>query len=458
MKKKIKLTESNLIKLIKYLVEQEESEEYYKITPQEYKKYLENVNNKAQIVPKLKVFGGKPLWITGDLNVSGLPIDDLGNIARIDGRLDISNTKIADVSQIDVKRYVSDYGSKRDKLRQAAELRQKRAEAAERRENDEWNPEDTDDVGLRANALFEWLVSERELETISDEEKEELLTLRQELETLQDREDSESDEVVDRISEIEDRIDEIESEGTDVYELVVKGGYFVGLTVFEVLSLGEREYSVGTESEMDEAAEEYVEDLIDDIGIDGFRKSFVEGYIDEDYLKDYVYNFYYDDVVQNPEVYFNDGDFELTEEQEARKEQLETYISDMEDMKTELEDKQKELEDSDSDEYYELQEKIDEIEENIDTAQEELDSIEPDNEPTDEMIEDKVNDYVRDRVSDPIDFINEFGLELEDFIDKKALIKGYIESDDYGQILNKYDGTYDTIEFNDEIYYIMRIN
>lgn len=461
MSRKIQITEKKLINFLNRLVEQED-DSYYKISPQEYLELLKLSGYHGKGITKLPMFGGKPLWITGNLDVSGLPVDDLGNIGYIDGKLDISNTNVGDVSQIQVKGYISDYGSKRDKLRKAAELRQKRAEAAERREENEWNPENTDDVGIKANALFEWLVGQNELSGISDEEKEELKNLEVELEQLKERYDSdelesnEVSELYDKITEIEERIEELTGENVDVYDLVEKGNHY-GLTTFEVLSLGDREYTVGTESEMDEAGKEYTESYIDDVGIEGFNRSFIEDYIDEDELRGYIHDFYYDDVSQNPDVYFDEDDFELTEEQEKRKEELENYISEMEDMKSNLEDEQKEIEDSDSDEYLTIQEKLDEIDENIDTAQEELDSIEPDTEPTDEMIEDKVEDYVNDRMRDPLAFIEEFGLKIDDFIDKDELAQGLLDTDGYG-VMNSYDGEYDTIGFNDETYYIMRVN
>ena len=175
-------------------------------------------------------------------------------------------------------------------------------------------------------------------------------------------------------------------------------------------------------------------------------------YID---IKEYIEDFYRSDVQESPESYFSDDDFQLTEEQEERKEQLETYISEMEDMKSELEDEQNEL-DSDGDEYSEIQEKLDEIDENIEKAQDELDSIEPETEPTDEMIEEKVQEFVDDRMGDPIGFLREFGLDLGEYIDKDALAQGLVDADGYG-VMNSYDGTYDTIDFNGETYYIMRV-
>jgi len=40
----------------------------------------------------------------------------------------------------------------------------------------------------------------------------------------------------------------------------------------------------------------------------------------------------------------------------------------------------------------------------------------------------------------------------------RDLIEGMIQSDGYGHTLNNYDGSEDTIEFNDETYYIFQID
>jgi len=461
MGKILRINESNLARVIKRIVEQVDSE-YYKISPEDFLNLLPVVSYNPEILSKTKKFGGKKFNITGGLNLSGLPIETLKGIGKIDGYLDISNTNIGDISGVQVTGYIRDYNSKREKLKLAAELRQKRSDADERRRENEWDPENTDEEGLKANALFEFLVNDGELQTATDEEKEELKTLREKLDELKEIYDSDELEpnevssLYDEISEIEDRIDEITTDYVDVYELVKLKYTHYGLDSFEILSLPNREYTVGTESEMDDAVLEYAKSYIDDVGVEGFRRGFIEDYLDEDEIRYYIEDFYENDVQDNPDIYFSDDDFELTQEQEERKEQLETYISEMEDMKSELEDEQNELE-NDSDEYNELQEKIEEVEENIEKAQDELDGIEVDTEPTEEMIDEKVQELVDDRMRDPIGFLREFGLEVSEYVDKDALAQGLADSDGYG-IMSSYDGDYDTIDFNGETYYIMRVN
>ena len=88
MGKKLTLTESELRKVIRQIVEQTE-DEYYKISPEEYIELMKYGSYHGKAITKMKKFQGKPLWITGDLNLEGTPTDSLGNVAYVDGNLNI---------------------------------------------------------------------------------------------------------------------------------------------------------------------------------------------------------------------------------------------------------------------------------------------------------------------------------------------------------------------------------
>jgi hypothetical protein len=98
-------------------------------------------------------YRGKKIWITGDLNVSSLPISSLEGVYYVDGNLDISRTKVSDISHIQVKGRTTDYDSGVEKIRHQRIKQQKLAEAQERRENEEWSEENGDDMGTRARAI-----------------------------------------------------------------------------------------------------------------------------------------------------------------------------------------------------------------------------------------------------------------------------------------------------------------
>ena len=155
--KKLVLTEKELKQfLTKILIEsEEETDNYIFMTGDEYKELLRLSSWNSAGLMRIPKFRNKKIVITTKLDLSGKPIKSLDGVVRVDGPLSISNTNIADISNIAVKGWVSDYGTPIEAKRKAKERREKLASAEERRENDEWNLEgNIDDEGLKANALF----------------------------------------------------------------------------------------------------------------------------------------------------------------------------------------------------------------------------------------------------------------------------------------------------------------
>jgi hypothetical protein len=52
--------------------------------------------------------------------------------------------------------------------------------------------------------------------------------------------------------------------------------------------------------------------------------------------------------------------------------------------------------------------------------------------------------------------MSDFGLSIEDYIDKDALAQGLVDEDGWG-MMNGYDGTYDDVVVNNTRYYVMRV-
>ena len=445
--KKIKLTEQDLHKLIRTIVEQVE-ETYLKVPAEQYRDLLEKASNSPSLLAKIKTFKGKSLIIVGNLKLKGLPIDNLGNIKVVQGSLDISDTNIRDLKGVEVTGYVTDWNTPFAKIRERAQERKKYEQAESNRVDDVWNRtnENIDDVGLKANALFEHLVSIGVIDELTEDDIAEIETLQNRSNSLQERfaeteDPEETNRLRDEISDIDERIDEIRGEKQDIYNIIDSnyGGY--GLTHFDVLGLG-REYSVGTEDEMDAAAYEYMESMIDDIGVEGYRDDVLEDFLDIDNLLQGERDYFEDDVRDNPESFFNADDYELTPEQEERKEQLESEIETYEERLSEYEEG--------SDEY-------DQIQEHLESLQEELDSIEVDMEPTQEMIDRVVEDRLDDIKRDPAGYIKDMGYALKDYVDKDALIKYVIQQDGYG-LMSGYDGDVDEVRIGSELYYVIREN
>lgn len=454
MGKKLTLTESELRKVIRQIVEQTE-DEYYKISPEEYIELMKYGSYHGKAITKMKKFQGKPLWITGDLNLEGTPTDSLGNVAYVDGNLNISRTNVSSIEGTKVKGYVSDYNSLRERIRERQEQNAKLGEQESLREDDEWDLEAGNETGEKAHALFQWLENNGDIEPLSEDDKEKLIILRRKLQDLEkeyeelDDEDERAYGIQEAIDNTQLEIEELEENDVDVYMMYPNSKYgHYGLQQFEVLIPGfkDREYTVGTEEEMDEAALNYAKNYIDDVGLDGFNASFIEDYLDVDTIvrmaeEDYDYQ-----IRDYPEGYFDDDDFELTEEQEQRIEQLESQIEDLEQQQSDLDP-----DDENYDDFYE------DFQNHIDALQEELDSIEVDTEPTEEMIENKVDELVRDVRRDPLDYLKNYEFDVKNYVDEEALAEGLVDSDGYG-IMNGYDGNYDTEEVNGVTYYIMRIN
>ena len=454
MSKRIQLNEKQLTQYIKRLTEEVEGE-YYKINPEEYIELMRYGSYHGKAITKMKKFQGKPLWITGDLNLDGTPTDSLGNVGYVEGSLNISRTNVSSIEGVKVKGYVSDYGSPRERIREKQELNAKLVGQESLRDSDEWALEQGDETGEKAHALFDNLVSTGEIEPLSEDDKEKLIVLRRKLQDLE-REYEELDDNDDRVNDVQEAIDETQSEieeleenDVDVYMMYAHPRYsHYGLQQFEVLIPGfkDREYTVGTEEEMDEAALSYAKSYIDDAGADGFNESFIEDYLDVDAIVNMAEEDYDYQVRDYPDSYFSDSDYELTSEQEERIEQLESQIADLEQQRLEL--------DSDDENYYDYDE---DLENQIEALQEELDSIEVDTEPTEEMIENKVEELVRDVRRDPLDYLKNLGYDIKEYIDEDALAQGLVDSDGWG-VMNSYDGNYDSEEVNGITYYIMRTN
>lgn len=462
--------------IAKIILEQQSDENYIYMSPEEYIKFLDYTGNKTVFIKHPK-FGGKKIYITGNLDVSGRPIQELTDVAVVDGRLDISNTKISEVPET-VNGYISDYGSRREYIRKKKIENDWLAENALKRENKEWEEGESDEAN-RVVALFRHLVSNGEIDTLDEDELDELEELRKKLENLNDELEETTDEdertiLEDKITEIEEEIEELTDGKYDIYDSLVKGTSHYGMPVYYALNTGKRfnyqEYSVGTESEMDEALDDYYSDYLDNVGgLDSVNEWRIKDCIDDDIVEEYAREYYEESIRDSPESYFSDTDFQLTDEQEERIEYLENYISRVEDIINQLNKIQDELDQriEEPKKYLEMYDfytdRITKAEELRDNAQEELDEIEPDTEPTDDMIEEKVQEYVDDALYDSYQWLKDLGYDtgrrggMDKFVDEGCIADGFKRDGDYGD-LNGYDGGYDTEEVDGEWFYIMRLN
>lgn len=462
---KITLKKQDITKLIQILREQDEVEEpndEIYIDSEELNRLLPAIDYNLNALSKLRKFKDKKIVINGDLKLRGKPVKSLGPIIRINGNLDMVDTDIASIEGVQIAGRVTDWGSEMAKIKERRRVAGELAQAQSRREDDEWSLENADEEGLCAIAVFQFLQEEEPNEVQSEEDVDRLRQLKERRGNIyyDQEQGNDSEELQNELDSVDAEIEEIELK-IDVYALIPSRYKFYGkMYSFDILNSGGlygNTYAASTESEAERAALQYAEEYIDENGVRVFNENFWTNHLDEESILDYFRDFYDDDIRNNHEAYFDDDDFELTNEQEARKEQLENYIEEMEQLKSDTEDEQSDLEDSDSEEYENLEFNIKEIESNIETAQNELDEIEPDKIPTEDMIERKVDDMLDDVKYDYSAKLDEFGLDVENFIDKDALAQAFVDSDGIG-IMNGYNNTYETVYVNNETYVVMRIN
>jgi len=169
MKNVIRLTESDLIRIIKRTINEEESE-YYEIPAEEYKKLLAMTGYNGRALSRIRKFGGKKIKVIGDLDLNGLPVTDLGELS-VNGMLNVGYTKIKSLDGVTTTRHVYYYGTPYEDKLKSIERQKKLSAAQDRREEDVWNINNTDEEGIKANIAFNYAVSEGLLKAISEEER-----------------------------------------------------------------------------------------------------------------------------------------------------------------------------------------------------------------------------------------------------------------------------------------------
>lgn len=351
--------------------------------------------------------------------------------------------------------------------------REKLAAAEERRQTNEWDIEDTDDIGLRANALFEYLVSIGDLEELTPELKAQIDRAERQLAEYQRQYDSqenanEDTDLVADIEAVEEEVDELKKL-SDVYVLSpVEYGHY-GLTQFENI-VDNTEWAVGDEGEMERASRESVYSLMDDIGIEGFNRSFVENHINEDGVEAYIRDFFEYDINENPEIYLDDESRTLSGQQEQEIEDLRREENELEAKRDTLETQKDALDTGDEnweEQYDAFNDKISEIEDRLLEIPDEIEEINnnPDGEYSQDAIDSWVDDSVNQYRRNPESFVDNFlGMDYfqwlvdHDFINKEELIDSIVDSDGYGVSVGSYDGDCNEVEVDGRTYYIIRVS
>jgi len=426
----------SIVKILRTLITEEEiTDDTVILTPEEFLDYLPYYSWSTRALQYDRRFRGKTMIVNGDLDLSRKPLRDLGNIT-VKGRLDASNTQIQTLDGVTVSGYIWKYGTPLQKKLDYIEFQKKLRAQEEMRESGDWDLDgNLDDLGKCANALFKYLI-QTEFEEKEPGDQQRLEELNAEKERREEIEaETEDDENLSGLNSINSEIEEIEKR-IDVYDLIPDGRRYRlrGFRIATPEGLSKSIYYVGDEYDTEKSAIENVKDSFDGAGgIENAVSSWViSDNIDEEELKDYFRDSEEEHVRENLDGYFDEDDFEYSDPKvQERIDEIEELLGDSENLTQE--------------QYDELNEELDDLKDSDKTIPE-------------HMIDDKVEDLLNDLVSDPMETIKNHGLEVSNFLDEDEVAKQVVRDDGYGSVLNYYDGTEDSVEFDDETYYIFELD
>ena len=510
MKKTFKLTESKLITLIKDIISEQEMDEVT-ITPEQYYDLMRKVFYKTEAIPSLPPFKNKTLVVSGDLKLTDPKIKKLGKL-KILGKLDISGSNISSLDGVEVTGYVSDWNTPRYRIEQQRILNAKVSEQESLREDDEWNLNNTDEVGEMAHAAFEYANNRSDITALTDDELERVNEIRKTIQELEEEQENLDtglenwneldDDITDRIGELEDELNELTDDKSDVYDFYPSGRHY-DLHEYECLTENMK-FAVGTTEEADSSLRDYFEEWIDN-PLEYLGPDRITHYVDADMVVDAFEDGEREYIEENPEDYNISRDLSYKQEQEIQdyeKQKLglevERFLIEkggrtplIEDVidsakyfkfkdyldnifvvefsdKWELYQNGKKVEAiTYSDEEFEEQEtdnqtRLDEIDSEISDIEYEIEEINenPDGDFNLDEIDEKVESMLEDIRYDPYDWLKDRGYDVETivkFIDTDAMLDDLVSDADYGS-LNGYDSQYDEVNINGTYYVVMRID
>jgi hypothetical protein len=502
MKKLVKDKNLKLINLVHNIILQEDENNTVEINPELYKKLLIGLNGNAQYINNLPQYRGKQIVINGTLDLSDHKfkdkITDLGNIT-INGRVDLSNTGIRTIKGINTNGRIIFYRTPYEKYLESIKKQKERAEAQERREDDDWDLRNTDTIGEMAHAVFEFMKShDKNVKSLNDEEEEKLYQLKERLKNLNKKLKSETnsekrEEIEELFNETEENIEELMYEVHDVYDLIEDGTHYY-LTQFKSINdeTYGQSYAVGTEKGFDRALEYYFEELVD-TPEHYFDSNFLEDFINGDEVASYFEDGIRDDVYESPESFDVQKTLSKSQEDEIWILNMEKWVYENEGIRFPIKYPTKEENGSvfdfwDENEEHEFklryeknswvlykdgirvqpgqlyddsdtQDHQDDRESRVSDIEYEIQEIEenPDGDLDEDSVEEAV-DYKLDHIrNNPVYYLREYGYDIERFLDKDRLLTNLVDDGEYGQ-LSSYSDEYDYFTINDTRYYVIRTN
>lgn len=391
----------------------EQSEEWVDITAEDYIDLLKYVNGDGILIKKLPDYRGKKIRVVGNLNLYRADwVSNIDSVDLIQGDLNIESSNISNFDKSKVKGNFRNYQSKMYQIEKQRILEQKLNHQEELREEGAWDVDNQDEISEETEALYQYLTEFGVPQSIANEETGETIT-------------------------------------EDKYFIYHENYRHYGnsnLYTWLGEDKFESEYVVYPDNRIQQAAEEAVRSLIDDSGYDAFREWVWDNNIDENQVRDFLYNEYEDVVRESPEDY--NIQKELSQEQERY---IQIYEEKIDRLNSRLEN-----EDLTEEQTEEIEDEISSIENIIEEIREN-----PEGDYNEDEIEGAIEGYVDNYVDDFPTYLKDRGFPknyILEFIDIDGVIEDIISSDGYGNILNGYDGSDNEYKVNNTWYHVMRYN
>lgn len=231
-----------------------------------------------------------------------------------------------------------------------------------------------------------------------------------------------------------------------------------GINVYENEDGGE--YGVGTKEEFWEALRDYYDNLVDEVGIEGWNVD-VESYM---WMSDTDIRFWASDMADNDIEGYDEEDVINRSSYSDEYEEIGERITELTDTISEKEDELVPM-DEDSDEYTELQEEIETLQDELNQLESRKGSIYDD--ARQELYNDLYETHKNGLDNDPVDYlVNDLGIygsleELYDnnivMFDREQFCEDLANEGHYGEI-SSYDGEYCMEHIDNEDYICVRFN
>ncbi len=391
----MKLTESELKKLIKKIIKEDETE-WVDISPEDYTDMLKYVNGDGRFIKKFADYKGKKIRITGDLRIHDREVTNIDSIDYVDGDLNISYSGIEYFDKNKVNGIFWNHHSVMWDKQKEAERLKKLNELDQLRQEGEWDVNNDDDLSNKTEALFEHLKSNG---------------------SVNDNEDK-----------------------YFIYDEHHNMFTWLGDDLFE------SEWYVYSDDEIGDVAKDSLKNLVDDTGLDTFREWVWESNIDKQQARSFLYDFFSDDVYNNPEAY--DVPQTLSEQQ---KNIVNIYQQKINTLQNKLSDGSLSDEQKNN-----IKDEINDAKNIIEDINESPEGGYDDNE-MERIIEDNTDNW-EDRFPG---FLENYGYPREyllDVIDMDGMFNDVINQDGYGHILGSYDGEDNEYKINGKWYHVLRHN